>query len=305
MATTVDETSPHPHYKFMDGPPIKLSWSAVFAGVVAALGIWALLYAFGLALGLSAINPDNPESAKPSGVFTGIWGVVVPLIALFAGGAVAGRGAGLIHRGGGALHGLVMWGLTTVLGAFFVGNLLTSALSGVVSVGAGVARQGASLAGKAAPTTFDPNVVLGPVNQRLEAEGKPTVTADQLQAATKDVVNDAVRTGTLNRETLISALANNTSLSRADAEDLAGRIQQEWTGATQGAANTALEAADTTGKAFWGVFGALLLGLIAAVVGGVFGVSRRQNRPRLEGPAIVIEDPVERNPGFPHQPLTQ
>jgi hypothetical protein len=288
MATlTLDEKSPHPKYKFLNGPPIRLSWSSVFAGVVASLGVWALLYAFGLALGLSSINPDNPESAKGSGLFAGIWGMVVPLIALFVGGAVAGRGAGIIHRGGGALHGLVMWGLTTVLGAFLVGNLLTSALSGVVSIGGGVAKQGSVLAGASqggeGMFSLDANSIIQPVNERLQAEGKPAITADQLSAATRDVVNDAARTGTLNRETLISSIAQNTALSRADAEDIAGRVEAQWSQTGQNVKNTALQAADTTGKAFWGVFGALLLGLVSAVVGGVFGVSRRQERWDGEG----------------------
>src|SRR3954462_4683573 len=113
VTRTIDDSNYYPRRKFREGPPIKLSWSAIFGGVVAALGIWALLYALGLAMGLSAINPNNPASARPSGIFAGIWGILVPLIALFVGGAIAGRGAGLIHRAGGAIHGLVMWGVTT------------------------------------------------------------------------------------------------------------------------------------------------------------------------------------------------
>lgn len=302
--TTVDNPAPHPKYKFMNGPPLKVSWSSVFAGVVAALGVWALLYAFGLAIGLSTINPENAESAKGSGIFTGIWALIVPLIALFVGGAVAGRGAGIIHRGGGALHGLVMWGLTTVLGAFFVGNLLTSALSGVVSIGSGAAKQGASAASQGAGMlNLDANSILGPVNQRLQAEGKPAITSEQFSAATRDVVNDAVRTGTLNRETLISSIAQHTALSREDAEEVAGRFESQWSAAGQNVQSTALQAADTTGKAFWGVFGALLFGLISAVVGGVFGVSRRQQRWNAEGPTVIIDEP--RSSGFHGEPLHQ
>ena len=95
--------------------------------------------------------------------------------------------------------------------------------------------------------------------------------------------SDAARTGSLNRETLINSIAQNTALSRADAEDIAGRVESQWSQTGQSVQNTALQAADTTGKAFWGVFGALLLGLVSAVVGGVFGVSRRQERWDGEG----------------------
>ena len=46
----------------------------------------------GLAVGLSSLNPANPGSARGAGIFTGVWGLIAPLIALFAGGWVAGAG---------------------------------------------------------------------------------------------------------------------------------------------------------------------------------------------------------------------
>src|SRR4051812_11214016 len=101
-------------------PPPRLSWSAIFGGTVAALGIWILLYSFGIAIGLSAIDPNQARSLKGSGIFTGLWSLIAPLIALFVGGLVAGRGAGSVTRVGGGTHGLVMWGLTTLAGVFLV-----------------------------------------------------------------------------------------------------------------------------------------------------------------------------------------
>src|SRR5690349_15272686 len=99
------------HWSVFGGPPVHLSWGAIFGGAVAALSVWALLYALGLAFGLSAVDPRNPGSLRASGIFTGIWSLVTPIIALFVGGAVASRGAGIVTRAGGALHGLVVWGL--------------------------------------------------------------------------------------------------------------------------------------------------------------------------------------------------
>src|SRR5687767_1869145 len=103
---------------FLAGPPVKISWGAIFGGAVAALGIWALLYAFGLALGLSAVDPNDPGSIRGSSIFTGIWSILSPLIALFVGGMVAGHSAGIMTRLGGGLHGLVMWGVTTLAETF-------------------------------------------------------------------------------------------------------------------------------------------------------------------------------------------
>lgn len=202
---------------------IYMRWAAIFGGAVAALGVWALLYALGLALGLSAVNPNDPGSLRSSGIFTGVWGLVAPLVALFIGGLVASRSAGVVTRTGGILHGFVMWGLTTMLGAWLLASLLGSVVGGVVGIGKSAMEAGSQVAG-------------GAVEGGAGAQGDARARLEQqLQSA------------------------------RTQAE------QQ-----VQGSQTEALQAADTTGKAFWGVFGSLAFGLIAAIGGGALGVSRAQ-----------------------------
>jgi hypothetical protein len=309
MATAVKERA---GVGFLEGSPEKVSWGSIFAGTVTALSLWVLLYALGLALGLSSINPQDAGSAKSSGIFTGIWGLLSPLIALFVGGIVAGRGAGAQTKASGGIHGLVMWGLTTLVGLWLVGNLLSSLAGGVFSVGktavqatGSAVAAGASQAGGVGQVAqsfgLDADDALRPVNERLRAEGKPPVTADQLQAATKDVVQTAVQQGRLDRQLLVSSIAEKTALSRRDAEDVAGRVESQFSAFTgqagQSVSNAAqqvqtgaLKAADATGKAFWGVFGALFLGLISAILGSTVGVSKRQ-RISAEG-AVVTTPPA-------------
>ncbi len=276
------------------GGPVKISWGAIFAGTVTALGLWILLYTLGLALGLSSINPQDAASAKSSGAFTGIWGILSPLIALFVGGIVAGRGAGAQTKASGGIHGLTMWAVTTLVGIWLLGSVLSSVAGGVFSVGktavqaTGVAAAaGASQAGNLGQVArnfgLDANDALRPVNERLKSEGKPAVTAAQLEAATRDAVRTAVQDGKLDRQSLVSSVADNTALSRADAEQVAERIETQFNafqGKVSQTAQTvqtgALKAADATGKVFWGVFGALFLGLISAILGGAAGVNRRQ-----------------------------
>jgi hypothetical protein len=287
----------------------RLSWGAIFGGAVTALGLWVLLYAFGLAIGLSSLDPANPHSARSSGIFTGVWALIAPLIALFVGGWVAGRGSSIITRGHGATHGLVMWGLTTVLGASMVAVVMSAIVGGAVSVGKAAVTAGGDAIGAAASGSasaagwlgIDANDALGPINERLSAEGKPTITAEQLQAGTRDVAQTAIREGRLDRETLVAAIVQNTGLSRADAEQIGDRIQAKYQGAStqvQSGFNAAakkveagaLKAGDATGKAFWGVFGALLLGLIAAIAGGAVGapgVPGRVRRERVTRPAAL------------------
>jgi hypothetical protein len=287
----------------------RLSWGAIFGGAVTALALWLLLYAFGLAVGLSSLDPTNPGSLKPSGIFTGIWALIAPLIALFVGGWVAGRGASVLSRSTGASHGLVMWGVTTLIGASMVIMLMSAIVGGAVSLGKAAASAGGEALGAAASggggaakwLGIDANDALGPINNRLRAEGKPTITAPQLEAATKDIVQDAVREGRINRENLITSIAQNTGLTRADAEEIGNRIESQYQqvagqvgdrlqSAAQQAQAGALKAADATGKAFWGVFGAMLLGLLAALAGGAVAAPRGPGGPRRErvaGPAAL------------------
>jgi len=305
MATT---TQGRGGMSFLEGPPVKVSWGSIFAGTVTALGLWVLLYALGLALGLSSINPQDAGSAKSSGIFTGIWSLVAPLIALFVGGIVAGRGSGAQTKASGGIHGLVMWGLTTLAGLWLLSSLVSSLAGGLFSVGKSAVQAtgsavaaGASQAGGVGQVAksfgLDADDALRPVNERLRAEGKPAVTAAQLESATRDVVQTAAREGRVDRQLLVSSLAEKTALSRSDAEEVAGRIEAQL-GAAKGEAGQAaqqagqavqtgaLKAADATGKAFWGVFGALFLGLISAVLGSSLGVSKRQ-RIHAEGEVVT------------------
>src|SRR4051794_35167336 len=136
---TVESTARPAASDFPVGRP-RISWGAVFGGTVAALGLWALLYVFGLAVGLSTIDTNGVRSLRPSALFAGLWAVIAPLIALFIGGWVAGRGAGFVGRAGGAVHGLVVWSLTTIFGGALVVAALSTIVSGVATVGQAVIR---------------------------------------------------------------------------------------------------------------------------------------------------------------------
>ncbi len=295
---TVRESAVSTGGDLLSYPPARMSWGAIFGGAVAALGVWMMLYALGLALGLSSLDPHDPSTLKSSGAFTGIWGLITPLIALFVGGMVAGRGAGIVTKLGGAIHGLVVWGLTTLAGVWLLMNLVTSLIGGMADVGKTAMQAGTGAAMGAAQNTdqmgrvaagfgLDVDDALRPINQRLQAEGKPIVTAEQLRAAANDVVQQGWRQGRVDRALLINSIAQNTALARSDAEQIATRIETQFntaksnlgeklSGAAQSVQTGALQAAETTGKAFWGIFGALFLGLASAIVGATAGVSKRQ-----------------------------
>jgi len=282
----------------------RISWGAIFGGTVAALGVWILLYAFGLAIGLSSVDEITVESLRTAGIGTGIWGAVAPLIALFIGGYVAARSAGHVDRGVALLHGLVLWGFTTLVSLTLLGMSLNALLGGVVNLtGKAVQTAASGAAAGTAEATGEGGILetlglstadlMAPINRELAAEGKPQVTADQLQAAAQDSVQTALRTGRLDRDMLTAALARNTGLSGAQTQDLATRIETAFNAQRSQLASRAQDAGSratqATGRAFWGIFFALLLGLVAALGGAALGAFRRQDVIRTRVPLITTQ----------------
>jgi hypothetical protein len=92
---------------------MTFSWTAVLAGVIAALVVQVLLTMLGLGIGL--ISLDTPTAAdSPLGVSWAafLYWAVAGIIAAFAGGWVAGAVAA---PGTGAGHGLAAWALATLI----------------------------------------------------------------------------------------------------------------------------------------------------------------------------------------------
>lgn len=286
-----------------------MRWSAVLAGTALAVGLWILLQTLGMGLGLAAVDVDDSGSLKGVGVGTGIWSVIAPLLAMFEGAFFAGRLAGTRDKRVGAMHGSVMWALATAVGLWAVLSLVGSLASGAAHVGgaaasatgalvSGAARAGGKLdAGDAMSALgVDTNDLVAPINERLERDGKPPITAAQINATVRALAQRGLHDGRIDRAVLVEELAKNTALSQADAEDIAtrfgaryeevaNRVSQMGTEIGERAKTAGLQAADKTGKAL--LLGGLmmLLSLGAAAAGGALGVRssvKREGRGGLE-----------------------
>lgn len=101
-----------------------VSWSAIFAGTIAAVALTLILVAIGSALGFASVSPWPGVGAAPT-TFTiaaGIWLIVTQWLSAAAGGYLAGR---LRVRWHGlhtdevffrdTAHGLLTWATATVL----------------------------------------------------------------------------------------------------------------------------------------------------------------------------------------------
>lgn len=158
----------------------RLSWGAILAGAILAIVIQLGLNLLGVGVGMTTINPAYDEdSATPKSLATGaaIWVGISTLLALFFGGWVAARFAGIPDNVDGMLHGLVTWALVMLISLFLlttsigriisgVGSLISHGLhlatstvgavaQGAANVAAGAARGAASVAQSAASTASD------------------------------------------------------------------------------------------------------------------------------------------------------
>ncbi|WP_312180007.1 hypothetical protein [Pantoea sp. CTOTU46764] len=180
------------------GLPLKrISWSAVFAGVIAALIIHLLLGILGTAIGATSIDPQqeqNPLQHLGTGAL--IWTGVSMLIAMAVGSYVAGR---LAQREG-AMHGLLMFGVSTILTLWLAITLATGVIggafnilgAGVNAVGNGISAAAPSLTNMAKEKLQESNINLDDLKNELQTTlrqtGKSELQPENLQ---KDVNNEA------------------------------------------------------------------------------------------------------------------
>ena len=96
---------------------LNLSWSAIIAGALLALGLLALFLVFGAALGLSTIDPyqiTRRENSSGFRIATIIWIAMSGLAALFIGAWFAGH-LGRFGRENSIVQGALVWALSVVV----------------------------------------------------------------------------------------------------------------------------------------------------------------------------------------------
>ncbi len=89
----------------------RVSWGAIFAGLVTAITVYTLLGALGAAVGLSAAGAVSGSSLMTGAA---IWALLSMLIALFLGGYVTSQVTAGESHGEAALYGVLLWGTLCV-----------------------------------------------------------------------------------------------------------------------------------------------------------------------------------------------
>ena len=110
----------------------RMSWGAIIAGLVVATVLQVVLGLLGLGIGLAWWDAGDP--VQTLGIGAGVWAAMSMLIALFIGGATTGRLAGILTTGDGALHGVVVWGLSVIVTVFMVTSGVGVVMGGTMNL---------------------------------------------------------------------------------------------------------------------------------------------------------------------------
>lgn len=163
----------------------RLSWGAVFAGLVVATAVQIVLTLLGAGIGFAAWEPG--ESARGLGIGAGIWALLSVLISLFVGGMTTGRLAGILTRRDGALHGVLLWGLSTIVTVWLLASGATALVGGAFRMVGGVLGATSGVAAQAA------GGVAAGGERRVERAGERVEAAVERNRAELDTLGDTIQ----------------------------------------------------------------------------------------------------------------
>jgi hypothetical protein len=287
----------------------RVSWGAIFAGLMTTIVLQLMLTLLGVAIGASTIDPLKEQNpAEGLGIGSAIWLVLSGAISLFAGAWVAGRLSGGPRYVDGMLHGLVTWSAATVtmvlLAATAAGALIggAGALVRSISSRAGSQQQGGSqMAGveehikQMFPQAGE---LLSPTGR--EGEQTPGALTDiakkdpQIAAALARLASrGGASASPSDRDEIVHGLTTRHGMDQQQATTLVTQWDQNFQRVKGQAEQKSREAGDkaakTTSKgALWGFIGLAIGGLVAAW-GGWIGTASlaRRTEPRPTGRATT------------------
>ena len=239
----------------------QVSWGAIFAGAVTALVTQVIVNLVGVGVGLASVGTsaaDNPSASTVS-LGAGLWFVASGLVASLAGGLIAGRLSGKPLPGAAGLHGLVSWAVTTLVVLY----LLTSAASGVV--GGTLSTVTGALGGAG-------NLVGGTIQTAAQAARDAAVAA--IKALFTGDASQKQQAESRAADALAKAQNIPVDQARQQVQDYERQYDQAVAVAKQKAEAAAVTAKSAaTQGAFYAAL-ALILGAVAAFLGGRLGAPK-------------------------------
>lgn len=151
----------------------RVSWGAIWAGVMIALGMEALLTLFGFFIGFGMYNWKAADPWTGISAWTTVWYLVTAAWSMFFGAWCAARMSGIPRRGAGILHGITTWGMATIV---TIAIVLVGTWS-MLRVGVNVLSTAAIAGAQVAPAATQ--AATGAVSQAAQQAGQAVVQAQQ------------------------------------------------------------------------------------------------------------------------------
>jgi hypothetical protein len=253
---------------------VRVSWGGVWSGFLFGMGVLLLLSTLGLAIGISTadIGAGRDLNAKGLGIGAGIWSGVSLLIALFIGGMIASRVGMIFDRATGMVQGSLVWVLAIIGMIYMASSGVSLVTSGAFSLLGGVTRQvGTAVAG----TTQLGDLAGGDANQ-IMARVRDPQTVKTIAAAT-GMSEQEVQSKISSIQTRVEAAKDDPGKAAAEAKQ---GFQELTAEAAKRAENAAATAQPYASAATWTTFAAMVLSLLAAIVGAIVGSNRAAARVR-------------------------
>jgi hypothetical protein len=268
----------------------RVSWGAIFAGVVIAVAVQLLLGILGAGIGLSMVDPveGTTPGAAGFGIGAGLYWLISTVIALGAGGYAAASASGVNDRFDALVHGLVVWGVTLILTLY----LLTTAVGGIIggafrTVGT-VATAAGSTVGAAAPRVaqvagVDASDVRQEASRYLsDAPSDPAqMTPEQAQAEIARQLPAMARggvDGARAESRVIDIVAAQRKISRPEAAQQVARAKADFQETKDKAIATAKSATDAAAGAAASTSFVLVLALLVGAAASAFGATTALRR---------------------------
>lgn len=244
----------------------RISWGGIWAGVLTVMGTLLFLTTLGLAVGISAVDPTTSD-AGAFGTGAAIWTGLSLLIALFVGGMAATRLGMVFDKAAGAFEGALVWVLSFLIILWLASSGVQLIASGISGMFGGVTRTIASA------TSGMNDLSAGDANQII-ARLNDARTAQTLASATGMSEEEVSQT--------LSAVAQRVEGVRDNPQQAAAEVRQGtaelMARAREQLPVVAERAQEGATKTAWFTFSAMVISLLAAVGGAMFGRRRVEQR---------------------------
>jgi hypothetical protein len=270
-----------------------LSWSALIYGSIIALAIALMLQILGVGVASSIADPSAQLSDNLTmlGSVGGIWCVVATAIGLFVGGFVAANISRTFSDERAVLYGLGVWAICALITISVAASSLASLTANVAAVttevAGGTLQAAGNVAGRLAQNGNLPNSIMQGIDRTLRGTSQGQVNPQGAQQILS-IIQQAATQGQLTpplRQQLEGAVATTFNISQDEARTRVATVQRQLNSAVGQVQQTAREAARTTLNttslgAYW-AFAAVLIGLIASLIGARYGSLNEEDLPRF------------------------